>query len=92
MKEVSSGETNYSAAVTEPFNGQDSKDGTNILILGSDKRISQGSDARTDTIMVLNIGNKEGKVKLVGTCAILLSILTVSAITTMLMTKIKRCF
>ncbi|SEI52269.1 LCP family protein [Streptococcus equinus] len=66
VKEVSSGETNYSAAVTEPFNGQDSKDGTNILILGSDKRISQGSsDARTDTIMVLNIGNKEGKVKLV---------------------------
>ena len=66
VHEVSSGETNYSAAVVEPFNGQDSRDGTNILILGSDKRISQGSsDARTDTIMVMNIGNKEGKVKLV---------------------------
>ncbi|WP_270337750.1 LCP family protein [Streptococcus infantarius] len=66
VHEVSSGETKYSAAVVEPFNGQDSHDGTNILILGSDKRISQGSsDARTDTIMVMNIGNKEGKVKLV---------------------------
>ena len=66
VSDVSSGETNYSAAVTETFNGEDSDDGTNILILGSDQRITQGSsDARTDTIMVMNIGNSDGKIKLV---------------------------
>lgn len=62
VNDVSSGETNYTAAVTETFNGEDSDDGTNILILGSDQRITQGSsDARTDTIMVMNIGNSDGK-------------------------------
>lgn len=66
MSDVSSGKTNYSPAVTEEFNGVDTADGTNILILGSDQRITQGSsDARTDTIMVMNIGNKDGKIKLV---------------------------
>lgn len=66
VSDVSSGETSYSAAVTETFNGEDSDDGTNILILGSDQRITQGSsDARTDTIMVMNIGNSDGKIKLV---------------------------
>lgn len=66
VNDVSSGETNYTAAVTETFNGEDSDDGTNILILGSDQRITQGSsDARTDTIMVMNIGNSDGKIKLV---------------------------
>ena len=66
MNDVTSGETNYAAAVTETFNGEDAADGTNILILGSDQRISQGSsDARTDTIMVMNIGNSDGKIKLV---------------------------
>lgn len=66
VNDVSSGETNYTAAVTETFNGEDSDDGTNILILGSDQRVTQGSsDARTDTIMVMNIGNSDGKIKLV---------------------------
>jgi len=66
VNDVSSGETNYTAAVTETFNGEDSDDGTNILILGSDQRITQGSsDARTDTIMVMNIGNSDEKIKLV---------------------------
>ncbi|MGT2929688.1 LCP family protein [Streptococcus dentasini] len=56
----------YSAAVKEKFNGEDAPDGTNILILGSDKRITQGeSDARTDTIMVVNVGNSDNKVKMI---------------------------
>ena len=50
----------------EVFHGQDTKDGVNILILGSDQRVSQEStDARTDSIMVVNVGNKEGKIKMV---------------------------
>lgn len=66
MNDVSSGKTNYTPAVIETFNGVDSPDGTNILLLGSDQRITQGSsDARTDTIMVMNIGNSDNKVKLV---------------------------
>lgn len=65
MNDVGSN-SNYSPAVTETFNGQETSDGTNILILGSDQRVTQGStDARTDTIMVANVGNKSGKVKLV---------------------------
>ncbi|MDU8954230.1 MAG: LCP family protein, partial [Streptococcus sp.] len=56
----------YQPAIVETFNGKDSKDGVNILILGSDQRVSQEStDARTDSIMVVNVGNKEGKVKMV---------------------------
>ena len=56
----------YEAAIRENFNGQDTKDGVNILILGSDQRVTQGSsEARTDSIMVLNVGNKEGKIKMV---------------------------
>ena len=67
MNDISSGKNkNYKPAVVEKFNGQDTKDGTNILVLGSDQRITQGSsEARTDTIMVLNIGNKDKKVKMV---------------------------
>ena len=66
VNDVSNDKTNYTAAVTETFNGEDSDDGTNILILGSDQRVTQGSsDARTDTIMVMNIGNSDGKIKLV---------------------------
>ncbi|MBM7636766.1 LCP family protein [Streptococcus saliviloxodontae] len=66
MQDVSSGSNQYSPAVKEVFKGQDTQDGVNILILGSDQRVTQGSvDARTDTIMVLNVGNKEGKIKLV---------------------------
>lgn len=66
VTDISSGKTNYSPAVKEVFNGKSSQDGTNILILGSDKRISENSsDARTDTIMVANTGSKDGKIKLV---------------------------
>ncbi|MGT2948136.1 LCP family protein [Streptococcus devriesei] len=67
MHDISSGKNDdYKPAVVEEFNGQDAKDGTNILVLGSDQRITQGSsEARTDTIMVLNIGNKDKKVKMV---------------------------
>ncbi len=56
----------YQPAIVETFNGKDTKDGVNILILGSDQRVSQEStDARTDSIMVVNVGNKEGKIKMV---------------------------
>lgn len=56
----------FQAAMRETFHGKETKDGTNILILGSDQRITQGStDARTDTIMVVNVGNKAKKVKMV---------------------------
>ncbi|MFC3928491.1 LCP family protein [Streptococcus caprae] len=65
MNDVTSGKSNYSAAVTETFNGVDAADGTNILILGSDQRVTQDStDARTDTIMVMNMGGSDGKIKL----------------------------
>ncbi|MGT2906575.1 LCP family protein [Streptococcus dentiloxodontae] len=66
--EVTSGADgkSYQPAVQEVFNGEDAKDGTNILVLGSDQRISQGSsDARTDTIMVVNVGNSDNKIKMV---------------------------
>lgn len=59
-------QANPKAAQSEVFHGQDTKDGVNILILGTDGRIGQTSgETRTDTIMVLNVGNKEGKIKLV---------------------------
>lgn len=65
MKDVTSGKHNYQPAQTEVFNGKDTLDGTNILILGSDKRVTQNAtDARTDTIMVMNIGGSDGKIKL----------------------------
>ncbi|VTS21154.1 cell envelope-related function transcriptional attenuator common domain-containing protein [Streptococcus porcinus] len=64
--DISTNKAKYKPAVTETFNGVDTKNGTNILILGSDQRVTQKSDdARTDTIMVLNIGNKDKKVKMV---------------------------
>lgn len=57
---------NPQAAQTEVFNGQDTEDGVNILIMGTDGRVGQTSgETRTDSIMVLNIGNKDHKVKLV---------------------------
>ena len=57
---------NFTIAIVETFNGKDTKDGVNILILGSDQRVSQEStDARTDSIIVVNVGNKEGKIKMV---------------------------
>ena len=56
----------YQPALVETFNGKDTKDGVNILILGSDQRVSQKStDARTDSIIVVNVGNKEGKIKMI---------------------------
>lgn len=52
--------------VAEVFNGVSTADGTNILILGTDGRLGESSgETRTDTIMVLNINNKDNKVKLV---------------------------
>lgn len=63
---ISSGTTTIQPADQEYFDGQATRDGTNILILGSDKRITEGStEARTDTIMVMNVGNSSGKIKLV---------------------------
>lgn len=56
----------YQPALVETFNGKDTKDGVNILILGSDQRVSQEStEVRTDSIIVVNVGNKEGKIKMV---------------------------
>nr|WP_282917670.1 LCP family protein [Streptococcus canis] len=64
--EVSTNKVNYKPAVSQAFNGKETKDGTNILILGSDQRVTQGStEARTDTIMVVNVGNKDKKTKMV---------------------------
>ncbi|HFH9839528.1 TPA: LCP family protein [Streptococcus suis] len=52
--------------VAEVFNGVDTLNGTNILILGTDGRAGQTSDeTRTDTIMVLNVNNSDNKLKLV---------------------------
>ncbi|WP_099833132.1 LCP family protein [Streptococcus suis] len=52
--------------VAEVFNGVNSANGTNILILGTDGRAGESSgETRTDTIMVLNINNSDNKVKLV---------------------------
>lgn len=66
VNDVTSGKENYQPAQTEVFNGVDTLDGTNILILGSDQRVTQNSaSARTDTIMVMNIGGSDGKAKLV---------------------------
>ena len=54
------------AAQVQVFNGQDIRDGVNILILGTDGRIGQNSaETRTDSIMVLNVGGKDKKIKLV---------------------------
>lgn len=63
--DISGNKTKYKPAVTETFNGIDTKDGTNILVLGSDQRVTQTtSEARTDTIMVINVGNKDKKIKI----------------------------
>ncbi|HEM5016885.1 TPA: LCP family protein [Streptococcus suis] len=52
--------------VAEVFNGVDTSNGTNILILGTDGRVGESSgETRTDTIMVLNVNNTDNKVKLV---------------------------
>ncbi|MDU3885043.1 MAG: LCP family protein, partial [Streptococcus mitis] len=58
--------TNARAAQVEVFNGQDTRDGVNILIMGTDGRIGQNSaETRTDSIMVLNVGGSDKKMKLV---------------------------
>ncbi|MDE1691225.1 LCP family protein [Streptococcus suis] len=52
--------------VAEVFNGVDTSNGTNILILGTDGRVGESSgETRTDTIMVLNVNNTDNKIKLV---------------------------
>ena len=57
---------NAKAAQVEVFHGQDTKDGVNILIMGTDGRIGQNStETRTDSIMVLNVGGSDKKIKLV---------------------------
>mgnify|MGYP000930596020 FL=1 len=54
------------AAQVEVFNGQDTKDGVNILVMGTDGRIGQNSaETRTDAIMVLNVSGSDKKIKLV---------------------------
>lgn len=66
LLEIGSNPTDLKPAVTEYFAGQKTRDGVNILILGSDKRVTEEStEARTDTIMVMNVGNSSGKIKLV---------------------------
>lgn len=66
LSAVNGANSKYKPAIKEKFNGEDTEDGTNILILGSDKRVTQGStDARTDSIMVVNIGNSDHKAKMV---------------------------
>lgn len=63
---IGSNPADLKPAVTEYFAGQKARDGVNILILGSDKRVTEEStEARTDTIMVMNVGNSSGKIKLV---------------------------
>lgn len=50
----------------EYFAGEDTKDGVNILLIGTDGRPGQSaSETRTDSIMVINVNNKSGKVKMV---------------------------
>ena len=57
---------NAKAAQVEVFHGQDTKDGVNILIMGTDGRIGQNSaETRTDSIMVVNVGGSDKKIKLV---------------------------
>lgn len=54
------------AAQVEIFNGQDTRDGVNILIMGTDGRVGQNSaETRTDSIMVLNVSGSDKKIKLV---------------------------
>ena len=50
----------------EAFNGQATKDGVNILVLGTDGRPENSPDMiRTDSIMVVNINNSDKKIKMV---------------------------
>ncbi|TCD46450.1 LytR family transcriptional regulator [Streptococcus sp. X16XC17] len=59
-------EGNSKAAEAEVFHGENTRDGVNILVLGTDGRIGDSSDmTRTDSIMVININNTDKKVKMV---------------------------
>lgn len=53
--------------ITEKFDGQKAPSGaTNILILGTDQRDFQNTgDARSDSIMVMQVNSKDHKIKLV---------------------------
>ncbi len=74
---------NSKPAETEFFDGKDTKDGVNILILGTDGRVGDDStETRTDSIMVLNVGNKDHKVKLVSFMRDTLFTLMASAMST----------
>ena len=59
------GKKSYQPAIVETFNGKDTKDGVNIIFLVLTNVNQESTDARTDSIMVVNVGNKEGKVKMV---------------------------
>lgn len=66
MCDVNNGKLYYSFVIIEDFKGKDVVDGINILILGSDKCVSERFiDVRIDIIMVVNVGNKDNKVKMV---------------------------
>ncbi len=52
----SNGLKDAKAAQVEVFNGQDTRDGVNILALGTDGHRMNSSETRTDSIMVLNAG------------------------------------
>ena len=53
-------------AEAESFNGQSTRDGVNILVLGTDGRPENSFDMiRTDSIMVVNINNSDKKIKMV---------------------------
>lgn len=54
---VTSGQAGLQPAVAEVFNGQSNGQVTNILILGTDTRVTgDQQDARTDSILILSLG------------------------------------
>lgn len=53
-------------APSEVFQGENTTDGVNILILGTDGRVGESSEiTRTDSIMVLNLNHSSKKIKLI---------------------------
>ncbi|MDR1568648.1 MAG: LCP family protein [Streptococcaceae bacterium] len=65
-KQNAEGDKQFKKAPVEVFNGKKSANGaSNILILGTDQRDAQTSgDARSDTIMVMQVNGPDEKVKL----------------------------
>lgn len=58
--------TDSTAAQSEVFNGEDTADGVNILVMGTDGRVGETSGmTRTDSIMVVNINNSDNTIKIV---------------------------